>query len=131
MCDDLFAGSRCFSSSNFSNPRLDIKWSRLLRPYRHYGHRAHRLRNMNHLNNLRLLNDSPLTPADYQYQASTDQYDLNVVSMSNNRNHRKRHAQYRMKRDLNTTTNNNKNTKKRGYYKNTSSTKRKLVARIK
>lgn len=111
----------CCNSRCCSNPRLDIKWSRLFRPYRHYGHRSHRLRNLNHLSNLRLLSESSLTPADYQYQASTDQYDLNVVSMSNNRNHQKRHAQYRMKRDL-------KNSK-RSLLKN--STKRKLVARIK
>lgn len=47
---------------------------------------------MNRLENVRLLNDAPLTPADYQYQASADQSDLNLVS-TNNRNHRKRHAQ--------------------------------------
>lgn len=81
---------------NCSNPRLDIKWSRMHRPHRHYGHRSHRLRNLNHLDNLKLLNESPLIAADYQYQASTDQSDLNLVAMSNNRNHRKRHAQQRI-----------------------------------
>lgn len=66
------------------------------RSHRHYGHR-HYLRNLNHLENLRLLNEPPLMAADYQYQASTDQSDLNLVSMSvNNRNHRKRHAQHHL-----------------------------------
>lgn len=48
---------------------------------------------MNRLENVRLLNESPLMPADYQYQASADQSDLNLVSTNTSRNHRKRHAQ--------------------------------------
>lgn len=143
---------KCLNSFPFcsffycSNPRLDIKWSRLHRPYRHYGHRSHRLRNLNHMNvnmnmnNLRLLNDNaPLTPADhFQYQASTDQYDLNVVSMSNNnsnnnnsRNHRKRHAQYRMKRDLNSSNINSSDGKSSGHQTISSTQRKQLVARIK
>lgn len=74
-----------------SNPRLDIRWSRLHAPIHGHSHRGHHAR-MNHMENVRLLNQSPLIPADYQYQASSDQTDLNLVS-TNNRNHRKRHAQ--------------------------------------
>lgn len=116
-----------------SNPRLDIKWSRL-RPHRH---RSHHMRNMNHLENLSLLNDSPLMAADYQYQASTDQSQLNFLSTStNNRNHRKRYAQghtsdignhfneqHRMRRSLN----NNKQNNNRSHKNNT---KRKFIARV-
>lgn len=79
-----------------SNPRLDIRWSRTHAPVHAHNHRGHRAR-MNRLENVRLLNESPLLPADYQYQASADQSDLNLVSTSsrseNSRNHRKRHAQ--------------------------------------
>lgn len=94
---------------------------------------------MNHLDNLRLLNDSPLIATDYQYQASTDQSDLNFVSTSaNNRNHRKRYAeqrnhpseisnyfteQHRVTRSLN----NNKHNNDRNHKSNT---KRKFIARV-
>ncbi|XP_055312140.1 protein anachronism isoform X2 [Sitodiplosis mosellana] len=78
------------------NPRLDIRWSRIHAQSHSHNHRGHRAR-MNRLENVRLLNESPLMPADYQYQASADQSDLNLVSTSsrneNSRNHRKRHAQ--------------------------------------
>lgn len=104
------------------------------RAHRHYGHRSHRLRNMNHLDNLRLLNESPLIAADYQYQASTDQSDLNLVAISNNHNHRKRHAQQKShtsstEEQLRVTRSLDNIKRDKRNYKN--NTKRKFVARPK
>lgn len=51
----------------FSNPRLDIKWSHIHRLHHHLSHRNHRHQNVNHVENIKIIKDSPLLPADYQY----------------------------------------------------------------
>lgn len=82
---------------NCSYPRLDIKYSRVHRPHNHHHHhyyrRIHRHRNYNHFENVRLLKETPMMPANYQYQA--DQGNFNYVTEETTRNHRKRHIQHK------------------------------------
>lgn len=98
-----------FCHLSFSYPRLDITWSRVHRSHHHYYRRSHRHRNR--LENFRLLQDSPLMPADYQdyqYRAATDggvgaiasavAATPNFVSEETT-HHRKRHVQHKQNHD--------------------------------